>query len=87
MKTLILPIGAFLLMFGTNVSALRCGTNLLEIGSTDIGSVRRDCAIDHEYVVNNANADIIRIFVKEGNFMHKLIFTDGVLTSLDDDRD
>lgn len=76
----LLIVGLALISFGAN--ALRCGNTLPTIGD-DIGTIRNECVIDHEYHVQNTAADVTTMYIKEGNFMHVLVFNDGVLYTID----
>jgi len=82
MKTLIIAI---LAAVSFNAFALRCGNSLIEIGDP-IGKVQEYCLIDHEYRVNNQNADILKVYIKEGGATNELIFIDGALTEINFSR-
>lgn len=80
MNRLMIAIGLALVSF--RASALRCGNTLPTVGD-DIGTIRQECVVDHEYHVQNTNADVTNLYIKEGNFMHVLVFNDGVLYTID----
>ncbi len=80
MNRVLIVVSLALISFGAN--ALRCGNTLPTVGD-DIGTIRNECVIDHEYHVQNTNNDTTMLYIKEGNFMHVLVFTDGVLYTID----
>ncbi len=84
MKT-ILVLG--LLTVATSSFALRCGNSLITKGD-QLYQVEQACQISNSYDVGGpmASGDVKYRFVKEGNFTHKLVFIDGVLNTIDDER-
>ena len=82
MKTL--PI-AILAAISFNAFALRCGNELIEIGDP-IYKVEQTCESSGEYRVNNLNADILKVYVKEGGATNELIFIDGDLNEINFSR-
>ncbi len=74
-------------VIASNSYALRCGNTLLTKGM-DIGSVESACQISSSYDVGGpmASGDIKYRMVREGSFTHKLVFIDGVLNTIDEER-
>ncbi len=62
--------------------ALRCGNTLPSIGD-DYYTVTHECVVDHEYKIQRDRTDTVYVYIKEGNFMHELVFTDGHLYTID----
>ncbi len=80
MNRFIIVLGLALISFGAN--ALRCGNILPTVGD-DYYKITHDCVVDHEYKIQRDRTDTIYVYIKEGNFMHELIFTDGHLYTID----
>ncbi len=77
-----LILASVLALASVGANALRCGYTLPTVGD-DIGKIRQECVVDHEYHLQNTNSDITKVYIKEGNFMHELVFIDGSLSTID----
>jgi hypothetical protein len=79
MRTL---IAAALVIVCANTYALRCGNTIVDVGSS-VHEVRANCDVYDEYTVENNNADVVYITIKEGSITNKLTVIDGVVRSID----
>ncbi len=73
------------MILSVNSYALRCGNTLIEKGMP-VYAVQQACTVGNEYHVQNTNNDNTNFYIKEGNFTHKIIFTDGEVSTIDDER-
>lgn len=74
-----------LLLLSHNALALRCGNDLVDEGD-NIGKVMQSCDVDSVYQVNNNNADITKIYTKQGGMNYEITTVDGKVQSIEGSR-
>ena len=73
---------ALLMIASSSCFALRCGNTLINVGDAGY-TVTQSCTIDHEYRVQNNNADIVKYYVKEsGSLTDEIVVVDGKIQSI-----
>lgn len=78
MRTLI----AFLLIgLSLPAMALRCGNSIVSEGDSYY-KIIKNCTIEHEYVVNNAMADIKKLYINNHGMVYELVVIDGKLNAI-----
>lgn len=82
MKTLITLL---LAAISLNAFALRCGNELIRTGDP-LYKIEEYCTIHNQYTVNNAIADIRKLYIKQGGMTHELIVIDGTLNTINSSK-
>lgn len=81
-------LGIMMIFIANNAHAMRADDgSLISVGDS-IGKVESSTKGDSEsYQVKNANADIMKMYIKRDGMNHELIFIDGKLTEINDNRE
>lgn len=82
--TKLLVAGLGLLVWG-NSHALRCGTQIIDVGDSG-GKVERSCPVSDTYRVENVTADVNKVYVDQNGMTYEVIVVDGKVQSIEGNR-
>lgn len=65
--------------------ALRCGTQIVDVGAST-QKVEEICNVDSSYQVQNVTADVKKVYMKKDGMNYEMVFVDGELQEIEGNR-